>query len=347
MRLILVLFCILLAGCSCSLLPASKPEKELRVLTWNVQNLFDEAYDGDEYPEFDPRKAWTREAFWQRCAALAEVVKGSVAGGPDVVALQEVENAHAVEVLRDRFLGGMGYDHLVVPPSQGENIRPVFLSRYPVVRTALHYPASLDGSPQRPILEAEWAIGSRSLVLLNNHWKSRVPDPRQTEAQRRQDALALDRRLAELSAREDGPLVIALGDFNASKELSLDFTEPCMKKIGPDSPNEADGPQPCLAVGTSRSAVASSPVGLYDLWEEKPSGSPGGSYYYQGTWSKLDHVFLPAKTLACGEWSVGDFKVVTLPSQMNADGQPRAWSVKDKAGISDHFPLAFTLHLVE
>ena len=66
-------------------------------MSYNVENLFDDVDDGTEYPEYDPgRGSWSSEAFPLRVDTIAEVVRKSVPGGPDILLLQEVENGNAL-----------------------------------------------------------------------------------------------------------------------------------------------------------------------------------------------------------------------------------------------------------
>ena len=81
-------------------LPALDRAAALTIMSYNVENLFDDVRDGTEYREFDPgRGAWNTESFQLRIKALSEVVRKAVPGGPDILLLQEVENENALQVL--------------------------------------------------------------------------------------------------------------------------------------------------------------------------------------------------------------------------------------------------------
>jgi hypothetical protein len=89
----------------------------VRVMTWNVQNLF---LPGDEAGPA------TAEAFEAKLASLAEVIDGAA---PDVAALQEL----GPEVL-GRLQGVLGHrmDHAAVGEPDDRGIRVALLSTRPL-----------------------------------------------------------------------------------------------------------------------------------------------------------------------------------------------------------------------
>jgi endonuclease/exonuclease/phosphatase family metal-dependent hydrolase len=307
---------LLVWSTSCSFDFTPRPSETLSVITWNVENLFDEVDDGTEYPEFDPQKGWTRADFWQRCESLSKVIHACTPGGPDLLVLEEVETPHALEVLNSRFLGDLGYRYSWITPPEFAGMRTGYLSRYPLLKTGVHWP-ELPGTGQlRPILEAELDIGGRHLVVLANHWKSRIPTPEATEPLRKLTADALGKRLTELQDRADQPLVIAVGDFNTSVELSRPW------------------PNPSLSGSLERTVIGE--VELTDPWAM--AGEPHGSNFYRGQWTVLDHMFLLSSSLRTGDWVALDFHPVRYAPK------PLAWGPRTRNGVSDHFPLLLVLH---
>ncbi len=72
----------------------------ITVMSYNVENLFDDVDDGTEFRDYDPEKGkWDAEAFALRVDTIAEVVRKAVPGGPDILLLQEVENENALRAL--------------------------------------------------------------------------------------------------------------------------------------------------------------------------------------------------------------------------------------------------------
>ncbi len=320
---------------ACSLLPDPRPANRLVVASWNVENLFDEVADGGEYTEFDPGHGWTRAQFWARCTALAKVIRTLAPGAPDILVLEEIENAHTLDVLNGRFLSDLGYRHALIAPSTVSGVKTAVLSRFPIVVTGFHFPPS-DGTPLRPIVEAEFDLGGRALIVLGNHWKSRIPTPEATERQRRDAAAVLKRRIAVLEKRSDRPFVIALGDFNTSLELSRSLSYRSMISGGvaqPDDEGLAVFPGRTSAEDSGRSGLL--PGAVWDPWETV--ASPPGSYWYHGDWDKLDHMFVAALSLSLADWRFSSFQVVAYATT------PKAYGPQSRDGVSDHFPVVMTL----
>jgi endonuclease/exonuclease/phosphatase family metal-dependent hydrolase len=310
------------------------------LLAWNVENLFDDQNDGHEYPEFVPGPSWNTSTFWERCQRIGDVLRSLPDGGADLVALEEIENENALRVLRERFLDGLGYRYFVMPPDSGTSVRVALLSRYPFVRTGVFYPAkSEDGENPRAVLEAEVQTSAGVLVVLVNHWKSRQPDPQLTEGDRSSAAYVLNRRLEAHLADPSFPLIVAVGDFNADTKLSSELEEPCLRPAQKrDSPPAAAW----LDVWTEAMAAARSGQGWYDAWQG--GGAMPGTYYYEGKWSRLDHAFVAGASLGRSSR-----RVTVVPwgnkALLNVQGTPRAWSLKDRKGVSDHLPLWITVSL--
>ncbi|MDD4953032.1 MAG: endonuclease/exonuclease/phosphatase family protein, partial [Desulfovibrionaceae bacterium] len=285
-------------------------------------------------PEFDPSQGWTRRLYWNRLERAAAVINQACPGGPAIVALQELENRNVLLTLRDRFLPMGGYREAILVPTPGSAVNVGFLSRLPVLRTAVLDPPVADDEVLRACLEIEVEVGGRRLVVLNNHWKSRPPEVRSTEVWRRAQAAVLNRRLAELSQRPDRPGILVVGDFNTdlagNAQLAGDLPALVRSLNG-----RADRPQLCL--GQSDNDLV-----LEDVWDRL---TEPGSYWFRGRWSRLDHVLLTGGFKPGGAWNVGHAAVVQLAAQRAGDGSPRAWSQRDVAGISDHFPLIVRLEL--
>lgn len=317
---------------SCSLWPDPRPDRQLTIASWNVENLFDEVRDGGEYPEFDPERGWSRSQFWGRCQSLATVIRQLAPSGPDVLALQEVEGAHALETLNQRFLSDLGYRYAMIAPPTVAGIKTAVLSRFPFVRTGLLFPGdSASDEPLRPLVEVEIDLGGRPLVLLANHWKSRLPTARGTESLRRLSATVLSQRVQELDARTDHPLIVAVGDFNTSLELSRVWDDASLI-----SGNSVEGhalPAHGLVVFSAQTDARTClvPGVLWDPWQG--GSAPEGSYLYQGQWSRLDHAFIAASGLRLADWKFQEFRAFDFAAT------PRAWSPRTPDGVSDHFPV--------
>jgi endonuclease/exonuclease/phosphatase family metal-dependent hydrolase len=260
-----------------SLLPAGAAPRRITILCYNVENLFDDVDNGGEYPDYRlAAGGWSRELFRLKVSRIAEVIRRAAPGGPDIVALQEVENRSALLGLRELGLKGMGYREAVLIAGDGASCpagppatHPAVLSRWPVRRTGLHQvvpcadgaaaarsgeaaaagaqdvrraAASRDGQAAagetavRGILEVELEVEGRTLYLFNNHWKSRTGGARRTEPLRLAAARVLAARIRSILDRDPRADIVVLGDLNESVEESR----------GADG---ADGYPTALAVG--------------------------------------------------------------------------------------------------
>jgi endonuclease/exonuclease/phosphatase family metal-dependent hydrolase len=287
----------------------------VEVLSYNVENLFDDRDSGLEYPEFrGPR--WGGERYAAKLAALARAIRSSCAGGPDLVALQEVENERALADLGDRHLAGLGYQHLVFVPQPGAATGVAFLSRLPVLRVRALAVGSAGGSspeeaPLRHILEIEVECRGQRLRVLNNHWKSKTEGVERTASGRKAAAEVLARRVGRILAEEPAADLLALGDFNLNLEELQSW---------------------------SREA------GLHDPWVEVPP-ERRGSAVFRGEWQTPDHVLLAPGLLDREGFSCprGGFRVVRPGFLLEQrTGFPRRFAA---GGASDHLPLLLRLRV--
>jgi len=96
----------------------STEAKTFKVVSYNVENLFDLTGDGTEYLEYIPNTGygWTRDMANIKYTNIAGVIKDL---GGDVVALQEVESKKALITLRDRLRDfGVDYPYLEIADSR-------------------------------------------------------------------------------------------------------------------------------------------------------------------------------------------------------------------------------------
>lgn len=195
-------------------LPGSDVEA-LSILTYNVENLFDDVDNDSEYYEYDPGGGeWSTTDFHTKLVHVAEVLKTAVEGGADIVALQEIENQNTLAILNDEYLKGMRYRYSALIPTREAAVNTAVLSRFPLTQARSHA-IRLEGSEGvRNILEVGISVNESKLVLFNNHWKSKSGGAEQTEALRVEAAGVLARRIRELRDEAPGTDIVAAGDFN-------------------------------------------------------------------------------------------------------------------------------------
>ncbi len=211
-----------------------KPEGALRLVSYNVENLFDDHDDpalSGRYEDIDDTKPA------DHLKALADTIRLL---DPDVLALQEVESEQALLWFRDGYLNGMGYDYFASPDAGDERgIEQAVLSRYPIVETKNWVGLPLGGEhPEKWGNEENWNAGKpitfhRSpllatvevpgreagdqpyrLTLLVVHKKS----GRHAGYWREKEAAKTAEIVAELRRDDPQRNIAVLGDFNSEPD---------------------------------------------------------------------------------------------------------------------------------
>ncbi|MFZ9881491.1 MAG: endonuclease/exonuclease/phosphatase family protein [Phycisphaerales bacterium] len=104
-----------------------KTKGAIRLAAYNVENLFDDKDDPALSGEYDDINEKTSEA---RLKALARAIKELDA---DVLCLEEVESKECLEWFRDKYLKGLGYDHVAsIDASYYRGVEQSVLSRIPI-----------------------------------------------------------------------------------------------------------------------------------------------------------------------------------------------------------------------
>ena len=323
----------------------------ITIMSYNVENLFDDMDDGTEFTEFDPgRGVWNTDFFKSRIQSIADVVKKAVPGGPDILVLQEVENENALRGLAETGLKGMGYTQAVAVSKKGLPATTAILSRLRVVRVHSYAVAPWNGNPLRDVIEVEIEKEGRTLHLFNNHWKSKLGGSRETEASRLESSQALGRRVREiLSLAPDADIVIA-GDMNESVDEYTQTGKQYQTALIPAGERVPENyllASLFLAGSIRQIGLEKGRLILFDPWFELPPDKRG-SYVYQGDWLTVDHLILsPGMFDSRGfAYRWGSFTVVRLPFMLASDGTPKRWSgMKGERGYSDHLPLLISLDL--
>ncbi|MBL9129094.1 MAG: endonuclease/exonuclease/phosphatase family protein, partial [Verrucomicrobiales bacterium] len=156
-------------------------------------------------------------------ARVAAVLAGLNA---DLVALQEVGGAEALEDLRGRLAAaGRAYEHREWVRGFDTNIQVALLSRFPIVERRPHTRDAylLAGKRffvSRGILEAEVAVNpTYRLTVFVAHLKSRRTSSEADEREmRREEARILREKIDERLKAEPRANVVVMGDLNDTKD---------------------------------------------------------------------------------------------------------------------------------
>jgi endonuclease/exonuclease/phosphatase family metal-dependent hydrolase len=181
----------------------------LRVVTWNVHDLFDEV--DDTVPPGDADTVVSAAAVDAKLVRVGEVLGRLDA---DVCVLQEVENLGLLQRLAEGPLAGRGYRAALREGFDPRGIDVGVLSRVPVEWVS-HLDDRAPGGGllwARDLAELHLGLADRPIVILGGHLVSRL-DP--SEDHRRLLQAGRVRELADrLRATAPRPLVLVVGDLN-------------------------------------------------------------------------------------------------------------------------------------
>jgi endonuclease/exonuclease/phosphatase family metal-dependent hydrolase len=328
---------------------ASQEQDAVTVMSFNVQNLFDNVDDPDKDDKaYLPLSAkqndehiaacndieveswrdecltldWSDAALDHKLGVLATTIRQVNDGrGADVIAMQEVENVAILERLRTEHLDGLGYlPAILVEGTDKRGIDVAFLSKLPPEGAPKLHPLPVPEYPDRQgdtrgVLQADFRMPDGSVLT---GFSVHFPAPFHPTPMR----IAAYEHLAALrDALPDHHHVIAAGDFNttssedAREDLLDDYARP-----------------------------------FWTVAHDLGCGDCEGTYYYgrDGTWSFLDMIlFSPGRGENTTARIRADSVVIsnTNPAQVSPDGVPQRYRSAEKTGVSDHWPIVATIEL--
>jgi endonuclease/exonuclease/phosphatase family metal-dependent hydrolase len=179
---------------------------ELKIASYNVENLFDMEYNGNEYDSYIPnRHNWTKNTLHKKLKNISEVICEIDA---DIIGLQEIENKNALKLLQKSLkYYGCDYRYSAISHKTKSAIQVALLSRIPIDDYKDIVVTNAMGI--RNILEIKFQIEQKPLYIFVNHWNSK----RSPERKRIISALGLKKRLISLPQESE---YILLGDFNSN-----------------------------------------------------------------------------------------------------------------------------------
>jgi endonuclease/exonuclease/phosphatase family metal-dependent hydrolase len=331
----------------CGAVPGSGAPQSLKIVTWNVQALFDGEDTGTEYDDYLTAAGWSGEKYRARLTALAESVEYMAKGVPDVLALQEVENAEVLKELAGGPLAKHGYQWVFFADNPGAALGVGVLSRLPLVETRAHSVTAGGHTSPRPVAEVWLRPGNETLALFVCHWKSKLGGADATEAERRASAAVIARRIREIRAEKPDMPVLVAGDLNENHDEFYRLSGADVSALLPDDPPAAglaavrkdylviSGEKPPRARHFAGETAA-----LYSPWGNEMEA---GSYYYRNTWETIDHFLLSGGFFDGKGWDFDTCEVLNKEPFINDRGTPRTYNPRTGNGLSDHLPLLLTL----
>jgi endonuclease/exonuclease/phosphatase family metal-dependent hydrolase len=342
-----------------------KTAEILRIMTWNVQALFDGEETGNEYEEYLDSAGWSPEKYRSRLNVMAQAIEAMEGGAPDVLALEEVENAGILEDLTAGPLSKQGYQRAFFVNNNGAALGIGVLSRFPLINTRAHSLSSNGETVPRPVMEVWIEKEGEPLALFICHWKSKLGGDDATELLRRASARVILRRIREIQNESPGTPVAVMGDLNENYDEFYRRNGAIISALLPDDPQagrlagffgsgEEAGGVPAEGVEKLQRdflviskfkppAARYFPAGttvLYSPWGQELED---GSYYYQNKWETIDHFLLSGSFFDGSGWEFDSAGVVKGSFFTNAGGFPYAYNPRTGSGVSDHLPLILVL----
>ncbi|MCF7929328.1 MAG: endonuclease/exonuclease/phosphatase family protein [Spirochaetales bacterium] len=352
------------SGCTFSLFGFSAKEpaewpRQIRVMSWNVQNLFDATDDGSEYPEFDPSsESWNEDIYQERLDRVGEgiILAGRWSSGmvdkenpgcPEILLLQEIENEGVLADMVAGPLSGCGYRHAATAGGEGA-VTVGVLSRFPIEKTrsfSIQYYSGTGSSEEgrsklRPVLEIWFETNKgRELVLFNNHWKSKSGGAAATEPLRIRSAALVSKRITGILAKTPEVEFLVAGDLNENIDEynRINGTYPTAL-LPPEQAETAPGSL-LVTKDEDQTGRVGRPV-LFSTWAWMEKG---GSYWYSDNWETIDHFLLGQKLIDNSGLEAVSAAVVDPVEFLDESGRPKGWYGPGSNGYSDHLPIMLVI----
>jgi len=286
---------------------------ELKIASYNVENLFDMSYSGTEYREYIPHTHnWTKSILDKKLTNISEVICDIDA---DIIGLQEIENQNALKLLQ-KFLRKYGciYRYSAITHKPQSAIQVALLSKIPIQYSKDIVVTRAWGI--RNILETKFIIDGNPIYIFINHWNSK----KSSDRKRIKSALALKKRLLKLPK---GGEYILLGDFNANYNEYNIFNKLQTIRQCDMKPNIFSN---------------------YNLWLEEPIYRRWSHNFY-GNKQGLDAILIPYSLLDGRgiDYISNSFRVLKKHYLFHKKGYILRWQYKrgrhKGVGYSDHLPI--------
>lgn len=320
-----------------------------RIMSYNVENLFDTRHDTlkKDY-EFlpDATRHWNETKYWKKLDDIACVI--TAAGEwtpPALVALCEVENDSVLDDLTLRSsLRASNYRYVMTqsPDERGIDVAMLYQRGVFKLLSANSIPIvapNKDCRPTRDILHVcGKMLNGDSLDVFVAHFPSRSGGAKQSEPYRLAAARCLKNAVDSLCNIRHLPQIIIMGDFN-------------------DYPNNASIKTVLAADIPPIQAEELQANALYHLLARKcTTDKQFGSYKYRGEWGLLDHIILSGNLLRPDAPLHADeskANVLQLPFLLNEDtkyGDKQPFRTylgpRYQGGYSDHLPVWAELRII-
>ena len=308
-----------------------------KVATYNVENLFDLRFSGNEYVEYIPngKYGWNKYIYQKKINNISKVIYDLKS---DIIALEEVESLEALLDLRKNLKRrGVFYRYYAIADRKNSTVKVAIFSKFKI-KSSKELRVSY-GDKYRDILEVKVDIDGYPLLIFANHWKSKSAP----ESERVKYAKALKNRIKTIPKNQ--PYII-LGDFNSNYNEYITF----LKDRKLNNTHGKTGINHILKTTINGKMVTLNDVKrdcslLYNLWLELPL-SLRYSYIYKGEKDTIDNILLPCSMFdGKGIDYIKNSFNVFKPSYLFKNGSIYRWQKVggygkfSGKGYSDHLPI--------
>ncbi len=361
----LMLFCIPYAVNSQTQAKPTKLSSEplrFRVMSWNVENLFDTHHDTlkNDY-EYLPEaiRHWNYTKYKKKLANIAQVITAVGEWEPPaLVGLCEVENDSVLRDLTRRSpLKEMSYRYVMTNSPDIRGIDVALLYQRDLFKLvsyrSISIPPFAHHRPTRDLLHVSGLLlTGDTLDVFVCHLPSRSGGAKESEPYRLHVAKVLRMSTDSIFKSRLHPQLIIMGDFNdyPNNKSIKDILEATMpineKKVSPKLESS----------NSKSSSTQINPQKLYHMLARKAMSHNFGSYKFHGQWGLLDHLIVSGTLLntssrffTCEDYAnVAYLPFLLTDDQKYGDKEPlRTYKgMKYQGGISDHLPVYMDFTLI-
>lgn len=316
---------------------------EIFIATWNVENLFDTEDDPfKDDSEFLPesKKQWTDDKLETKLTNLMRVINYMNDGcGPDILALQEVENINVVK----RLLYKLNFRNYVLvyresPDNRGIDVTLIYdRDIFNIVFADTIQVNLLVKQKTRHILYVVLNHKARNenLHIFVNHWPSRLGGQVKSEPKRIIAATTLRQKVDSLFQIDKNTNILILGDFNDEPD-DISISKILNAKNYDCQENNI----------TSAELINLA----YKIYE-----SGKGTYMYGSDWNMIDQIIISSSLVDKKniDYLCVSFEIIQPDYMVQKEGDkigapiPTYSGNRYIGGFSDHFPVAAKFKFLE
>jgi endonuclease/exonuclease/phosphatase family metal-dependent hydrolase len=318
------------------------PMKKYYIVWWNVENLFDVENSPRRTPRLEKTlkgelAGWNKTVLDKKIAQLASILlQVNQGNGPDLLGVCEVENRYVLDLLKDA-LSPLNRDYEVAhhdgPDGRGTDAAFIYDAELFGAEEEFSH-VILKRSGTREIFQVNMKTASgNDLVIIGNHWPSRLGSELQSEPYRMIAAETLSYFLQRIQEEKGNNVpILVMGDFN-------------------DEPFNRSVADYALSTHVRGKVMRAKSPRLFNLmWPLLGSGL--GTYYFGGFPLILDQFLVSRGALN----QASPLKVysdspaiIRFPEMVSGGAYPdpirfgRPAKDLNEDGFSDHFPISVVL----